>query len=60
MIDPTNRDIGKAVIYRDLPWTPAEDGIITSFNRRYVFVRYKGQHPSAPGQPTLRKNLTWA
>lgn len=34
MIDPTGDDIGRKVVYR------GEEGVITSFNDSYVFVRY--------------------
>ena len=32
---------------------------ITSFNERAVFVRYRTQHPGAPGQATSRRDLRW-
>lgn len=60
MIDPIKIDIGRGVVYRaSYPDAPPEDGVITSFNDRYVFVRYKNQHPSQPGQATSREDLIW-
>lgn len=60
MINPTEEDIGRAVIYQaGHPGAPREDGAVTSFNEHSVFVRYRWQHPSAPGQPTLREDLEW-
>ena len=65
-INPTEKDIGRAVIYDGNHGGPRsvyngirEDGAITSFNRKYVFVRYKSQHPSQPGQATRREDLEW-
>lgn len=55
MIEPTEGDIGRAVVYR-----PAggdlEDGIIRSFNDRFVFVQYKGDLHS---KATRRNDLEW-
>ena len=60
MIDPTEKDIGRGVVYQaSYPDAPREDGVITSFNKNYVFVRYRNQHPSAPGQATNRDDLDW-
>jgi hypothetical protein len=57
MIDPNESDIGRAVIYRDLGGKgKIEEGRITSFNDRYVFVRYNG-HTSAA---TSRADLEWS
>ena len=60
MINPTEKDIGRAVVYlgrvRMTKWL---DGVISSFNDEYVFVRYTGQHPSADGQATRREDLKW-
>ena len=58
MINPTKEDIGRGVVYRPQFGEP-EDGAITSFNDKFVFVRYQKQHPSQPGQATLREDLEW-
>lgn len=60
MIDPTEKDIGRGVVYTGNFNGPREDGMITSFNEVVVFVRYVGQHPSAPGKATRREDLDWA
>jgi hypothetical protein len=57
MINPTKEDIGRGVVFSD--GERREDGVITSFNDRFVFVRYKHQHPSANGQATHRSQLEW-
>lgn len=58
MINPTEADIGRGVVY--MPgFGVAEDGAITSFNDKFVFVRYQKQHPSANGQATSREDLHW-
>ena len=60
MIDPTEADIGRGVVYQaSYPNAPREDGIITSFNEHVVFVRYAGQHPGTFGQATSREDLEW-
>lgn len=56
---PTEADIGRAVVYQQHRDAPAEDGVITSLNDDYVFVRYARQHPGARGQATKRKDLKW-
>lgn len=38
-IQPTKADIGRKVLYR-LGHGEAEEGVITSFNERLVFVRF--------------------
>jgi hypothetical protein len=61
MINPTKADIGRKVIYRSalspdyLPARP-EEGVITSFNDKYVFVRYGA---SLTSQATDPRDLTW-
>ena len=59
MINPTDKDIGRGVIYakgQDFE----ERGTITSFNDLFVFVRYEfATHPSANGKATRREDLTW-
>jgi hypothetical protein len=58
MIQPTHNDVGRSVVYRGHAGE-REDGIITSINEHYVFVRYRNQHPSAPGQATRADQLEW-
>jgi hypothetical protein len=45
MINPTEKDIGRAVVYTGNFNGPPEEGVITSFNDSYVFVRFKYQNP---------------
>lgn len=59
MIQPTKNDIGRGVVYTGNFGGPREDGVITSFNDKVVFVRYTDQHPSVPGKPTHREDLEW-
>jgi len=45
MIEPTQGDIGRRVVYRehgDFPGRKIEEGTLTSFNEKYAFVRYGG------------------
>ena len=56
----TPEDIGRRVIYvptGDIHGKRAEEGIVTSFNHRYVFVRFGG---SSNGVAVHRMNLRWA
>ena len=56
MIEPTEKDIGRGVVYQaGHPGAPAEDGIITSFNDYCVFVRFK----SPTSQGCKREDLRW-
>lgn len=59
MIDPTDKDIGRAVIYTGnrYPGGKIEEGVITSFNTHAVFVRY-GSDTHSKG--TSRQDLEWA
>jgi len=50
MINPTEEDLGKNVIYGLL-----DSGVITSFNKNWVYVRYSNQHGSTPGQATKKE-----
>lgn len=54
--------VGDPVVYRAFPGAEAEDGVVTSLseNGRTVFVRYRGQHPSAPGKGTNATDLQHA
>jgi hypothetical protein len=60
MIQPTEADIGRSVTYQGGHPDDRDEGVITSFNERYVFVRYRKQHPSAAGQATDPADLEWA
>ena len=57
MIEPRARDIGRAVIYRP-KFSPPETGTITSYNDKYVFVRYQNQF-GLTGQATRREDFEW-
>ena len=60
MIDPTERGVGRGVIYRvrnrngDI--IDEERGVISSFSDHYVFVRYG---TSSTAQATDRNDLFW-
>jgi hypothetical protein len=41
MIEPTDADIGRTVLYRAHPGAMIERGVIESFNGSLVFVRYE-------------------
>ena len=58
MIEPTQDDLGRAVVYRPAHWPkgPVEHGVITSFTKDVVFVRYADQPNS---KATMKKDLTW-
>jgi hypothetical protein len=56
MIDPTVNDIGRKVVYKQ-GYEFREEGVITSFNMRYVFVRYGADVQS---KATRREDLEWA
>lgn len=56
MIAPTQADIGRRVIYRPTRGHTVEEGVITSFNPAYVFVRY-GAHAGSKATP--RELLEW-
>jgi len=58
LIEPTEKDIGRRVIYKQ-NWMERDDweyGIITSFNDTFVHVRYGYDTHS---KPTSRKDLDW-
>ncbi len=59
MIIPTEKDIGRAVIYTGnrYPGGRLEEGVITSFNDYSVFVRY-GSDKGSKG--TSRADLRWS
>lgn len=58
MIEPTEADIGRGVVYTGnrYPDGKLEDGEITSFNEHSVFVRYRGDRHS---KGTAREDLEW-
>lgn len=56
MIAPTPSDIGRTVAYRDHPNTNPELGIVTSFDRFFVFVRYGADLHS---RATKASHLEW-
>lgn len=56
MIEPTEKDIGRKVVYRAAPFMAPEEGVITSINNEFVFVRYGSNTTSAA---TRRKDLEW-
>lgn len=60
MIDPEQKDIGRKAIYRERSGFRigvVEEGVITSYNDYFVFVRYGNDtHAKA----TRRGDLEWA
>lgn len=58
MIEPTERDIGRKVIYTGnrYPGGELEEGVIVAFSDYAVFVRY-GSMPQPAG--TSRQDLEW-
>jgi len=54
MINPTEKDIGRAVIYN--PGYKQEAGRIKSFNDSFVFVWY---HEGDTAAATKREHLFW-
>ena len=58
MIEPTEADIGRKVVYTGnrYPGGELEEGVITSFNSRAVFVRYGADVGS---KATSRQDLEW-
>jgi hypothetical protein len=55
MIEPTEDDIGRAVVY-SYPGGKLKEGVITSFNDHRVFVRYGADKGS---KSTSREDLEW-
>jgi hypothetical protein len=58
MIEPTEEDIGRAVVYTGNRYSGGKlvEGVITSFNDHRVFVRYGSDKGS---KSTSRENLEW-
>lgn len=50
-LDEAREHVGAGVVYLP-PGRPREDGVITSVNDRYVFVRYDGDKGSKATTPT--------
>lgn len=55
MINPTEKDIGRRVVYTPIRG-PKEYGVITAFNLWTVHVRYEGDNHS---KATSREDLSW-
>ena len=53
---PTDEDVGRSVVYTPYPGARAEDGVITSVNDDYVFVRYTGDQNA---KATRYEDLQW-
>lgn len=58
MIEPKEEDVGRSVLY-NTKYSLQTKGVITSFNKYWVFVRYTWQSQDAGGLPTKRENLEW-
>jgi hypothetical protein len=59
VIDPTEDDVGRSVVYlsgRD----ERQEGTISSFNSRYVFVRYARWNGGQTAAATRREDLEWS
>ena len=56
-LDDARGHVGDAVVYQP-DHGGVEDGVITGVSERYVFVRYRGQHPTADGKATPADQLT--
>lgn len=53
-LDEATNSIGRAVVYVPTQWgIPVEEGVITSTNDRYVFVRYGADKHSKATDPAL-------
>lgn len=57
MIEPTREDIGRRVVYRSRCGHIVEQGVITGFNERVVWVRYGDGSAAAA---TFHEDLEWA
>jgi hypothetical protein len=56
MIKPNQSDVGRKVVYRVHGSAKTEEGVITRFNEKYVFVRFGKEEKSAV---TTRDELEW-
>ena len=56
MIEPTEKDIGRVVLYQGIRADDKDRGVITSFNRNFVFVRYGSKTHSEATNP---RDLSW-
>jgi hypothetical protein len=50
-LDEARQHIGRGVVYQACSHCPREDGVITSVNDAYVFVRYAGDQQSKATNP---------
>lgn len=57
MIAPTEKDIGRRVIYRSPGGDIVEEGWVVVLNNHFVFVRYRGDQYT---KATRRQDLSWA
>ncbi len=57
MIEPVEADLGRKVVYHSAGGEVTEEGVITSFNDYFVFVRYGNERLS---KATRRERLYWA
>lgn len=53
---PTNKDVGRSVVYTAHEGAKAEDGVITGVSDIFVFVRYRGDVSSKATRP---QDLQW-
>lgn len=53
---PSDFQPGDGVVFRSRVGPP-EDGVVTSVNEHYVFVRFRSQHPGADGQACNPQDL---
>lgn len=56
MIIPTKEDIGRGVVYLDRGANRREDGTLSSYNKAYCFVLYRGD--TTP-KATRHEDLEW-
>jgi hypothetical protein len=52
-LDEARQHIGKGVVYQACSHCPREDGVITSVNDVYAFVRYAGDQHSKATDPAM-------
>ena len=55
-LDIARANVGRGVIYTAYDGAPSEQGVITSANDNYVFVRYDGDQQSKATRP---EDLRW-
>jgi hypothetical protein len=59
-IDEARKSIGRGVVYMPGKAWGNEEGVITSVNDAWVFVRYRGQFPGSPGQATKPEDIEFS